>query len=96
MGQFSNEMKCAKVFPFFKVGNKFDPSNYRTISMLSTISKLFEKHVNKHLMNYLTKYKLIREHQSGFRKKPSCQTALVKIIDLVLIKEILWVHYFWI
>ena len=32
-------------------------------------------------MNYLTKYKLIHEHQSGFRKKHSCQTALVKLID---------------
>ena len=32
-------------------------------------------------MNYLTKYKLIHEHQSSFRKKHSCQTALVKLID---------------
>ena len=32
-------------------------------------------------MNYLTKYKLIHEHQSGFRKKHSCQTAPVKLID---------------
>ena len=74
-------MKCAKVFPIFKGGNKSDPSNYRPISILSTISKIFERHVNKHLMNYLTKYKLIHEHQSGFRKKHSCQTALVKLID---------------
>ena len=80
-GQFPNEMKCAKVFPIFKGGNKSDPSNYRPISILSTISKIFERHVNKHLMNYLTKYKLIHEHQSGFRKKHSCQTALVKLID---------------
>ena len=74
-------MKCAKVFPIFKGGNKSDPSNYRPISILSTISNIFERHVNKHLMNYLTKYKLIHEHQSGFRKKHSCQTALVKLID---------------
>ena len=38
-GQFPNEMKCAKVFPIFKGGNKSDPSNYRPISILSTISK---------------------------------------------------------
>ena len=32
-------------------------------------------------MNYLNKYKLIHENQSGFRQKHSCQTALVKLID---------------
>ena len=32
-------------------------------------------------MNYLNKYKLIHESQSGFRQKHSCQTALDKLID---------------
>ena len=32
-------------------------------------------------MNYLTKYKLIHEHQSGYRKNHSCQTAMVKLFD---------------
>ena len=80
-GTFPSQLKCAKVFPVFKSGSKSDPSNYRPISILPTISKIFEKHVNKHLMNYLNKYKLICESQSGFRKKRSCQTALFKLID---------------
>ena len=58
-GTFPSQLKCAKVFPVFKGGAKFDPSNYQPISILPTVSKLFEKHVNKHLMNYLNKYKLI-------------------------------------
>ena len=74
-------MKCAKVFPISKGGNKSDPSNFRPIYILSTISKIFERHANKHLMNFLNKYKLIHEYQSDFRKKHSCQTALVKLID---------------
>lgn len=80
-GSFPSQMKSAKVFPIYKGGQKSDPSNYRPISILPTISKIFEKHVNKHLMNYLNKYKLIHENQSGFRQKHSCQTALVKLID---------------
>ena len=80
-GTFPNQLKCAKVYPIFKGGSKSDPSNYRPISILPTISKIFEKHVNKHLMNYLNKYKLIHESQSGFRQKHSCQTALIKLID---------------
>ena len=78
---FPNQLKLAKVFPIFKNGSKSDPSNYRPISILSTISKIFGKHVNKHRLGYLNKYKLIHECQSGFRHKHSCQTALVKLID---------------
>ena len=48
---------------------------------MPTVSKIFEKHVKKHLMNYLNKYKLTYENQPGFRQKHSCQTALVKLID---------------
>ena len=81
IGKFPCQLKLAKVFPIFKGGCKSDPSNYRPISILPTISKIFEKHINKHLMAYLNKYKLIHESQSGFRQKHSCQTALVKLID---------------
>lgn len=71
----------AKIYPIHKSGPKSDPTNYRPISILPTISKIFEKHINKHLMAYLNKYKLIHINQSGFRQKHSCQTALVKLLD---------------
>ena len=80
-GIFPSQLKLTKVFPIYKGGTKSDPSNYRPISILPTISKIFEKHINHHLMGYLNKYKLIHESQSGFRQKHSCQTALVKLID---------------
>ncbi|MCG7877652.1 MAG: reverse transcriptase family protein [Candidatus Thiodiazotropha endolucinida] len=80
-GLFPNQLKMAKVLPIFKTGAKDDPSNYRPISILPTISKIFEKHVNSHLMAFLNKYKLIHECQSGFRHKHSCNTALIKLID---------------
>ena len=74
-------MILAEVFPIHKGGAKTDPSNYRPISILPTVSKIFEKYVNQHLMGYLNKHKLTHESQSGFRQKHSCQTALVKLID---------------
>ena len=51
------------------------------ISILPTVSKIFEKHINKHLMGYLNKHNFIHQNQPGFRQKHSCQTALVKLID---------------
>ena len=80
-GGFPNQLKQAKVYPIFKNGEKDDPSNHRPISILPTISKIFEKHFNSHLMGFLNKHKLIRECQSGFRQKHSCNTAIVKLID---------------
>ena len=80
-GIFPSQLKQAKVHPIFKGGDKSDPNNYRPISILPTVSKIFEKHINKHLMGYLNKYKLLHESQSGFRQKHSCQTALIKLID---------------
>ena len=72
-GIFPSQLKCAKVFPIFKGGVKSDPTNYRPISILPTVSKIFEKHVNKHLMNYLNKYKLIHENQSSFDKNTAAK-----------------------
>ena len=78
-GCFPSQLKQAKVLPIFKGGTKSDPSNYRPISILPTMSKIFEKHVNKHLMGFLNKHKLLHESQSGFRHKHSCQSALIKL-----------------
>ena len=80
-GRFPDLLKLAIVFPIHKTGSKSVPAYYRPISILPTLSKIFERHVNKHLMAYLNKYGFIHETQSGFRQRHSCQTALVKLID---------------
>ncbi|CAG2200649.1 unnamed protein product [Mytilus edulis] len=80
-GVFPENLKLAKVTPIFKNGDKHMPENYRPISILPTLSKIFEKHVAKHFYLYLSKYKVLHEAQSGFRSNHSCQTALSKLID---------------
>ena len=54
-------------------------SNYRPISVLSIISKTFEKLISKQLTVYLESNKLLSEYQTGFRKKSSTQTSLLHI-----------------
>lgn len=80
-GQFPDTLKEAKILPIHKGGPKSDPSNYRPISILPTISKIIEKHVTKHMFGFLNKHKVLHKAQSGFRKKHSCNTALINLLD---------------
>ncbi|CAG2249490.1 unnamed protein product [Mytilus edulis] len=79
-GVFPENLKLAKVTPIFKNGDKHMPENYRPISILPTLSKIFEKHVAKHFYLYLSKYKVLHEAQSGFRSNHSCQTLICMLM----------------
>jgi hypothetical protein len=57
--------KIAHVIPLFKNGDKSLPSNYRPVSLLSCVSKIFEINVFKNIFNHLHKNKLLYKFQSG-------------------------------
>ena len=80
-GIFPNELKRARVVPIFKKGSSENPNNYRPISILNTISKIFERHVANQLREFLTENNIIHPTQSGFRKSHSCLSALTYMID---------------
>ena len=91
---FPNDWKTATVTPVFKTGDRCDPNNYRPISVISAIARIFEKLVFEQLENYLTKNKLLNYRQSGFRSTFSTETALLDLtnewcfnIDCKLVKE---------
>ena len=52
-GVFPKSLKIAKVVPIYKDGPKNLASNYRPISILGNLSKVFEKIIHKRLMSYL-------------------------------------------
>ena len=60
--------------------------NYRPISQLPLISKILERIVSKHLINYLKANSLFDTRQSGYRKFHSLETLLLSIIDDFLYK----------
>ena len=70
---YPNILKNAKVSPIFKSGGKCLPTNYRPISVLPVISKLTEKHISRYMYQYLAKYNLLHDAQSGFRSNHYCQ-----------------------
>ena len=52
-GIFPDEWKLARVTPIFKKGKRDDPNNYRPISVIPTVAKIFEKCVCDQLSEYL-------------------------------------------
>ena len=86
-GKFPSELKFAAVRPGLKKPNLDvdDLKNYRPISNLTYLSKLLEKVVHKQLVDYVSENKLFANFQSGYRKFHSCETAVTKIHNDVLI-----------
>ena len=82
-GIVPNELKAARVNPVFKTGETHKFDNYRPISILPVISKIFEKCVHNQLMNYLESNKLLSSKQFGFRRKRSTELATAYFIDKI-------------
>ena len=77
-GVFPDCWKIARVAPISKSGQSDDQSNYRPISVLPFLSRVFEQLVFNQLYEYLDKNKLIYYKQSGFRSLHSAVTCLLK------------------
>ena len=60
-------MKHARINPVHKSDSIHSAENYRPISILPIFNKIFEKHINKQIMNYLEINKLLEQNQYGFR-----------------------------
>ena len=82
-GIFFDDFKLSKVIPLFKKRDFSYLINYRLISLLPTISKIFERVIHEQMYGYFNKFKLLAEQQYGFCKQHSTEYAAVKLIDHV-------------
>ena len=80
-GIFPSRLKIARVTPLFKNGCANNATNYRPISTLSPISKIFEKIIYHQLNNYFTTLNLIAKEQFSFRTKHSSNHVISDVIN---------------
>jgi hypothetical protein len=76
-GSFPRQWKCATVIPIHKGGSTTTPSNYRPISLLPIIAKVFEKFLHHYLTDWLNQHYPLNSVQHGFRKGRSCLSNLL-------------------
>ena len=81
LGIFPDDWKNARVTPLFKKGEQNDLNNYRPISVISVVAKVFERIPYGQLYTYLADNDFIYKYQSGFRTIHSTVTALLEATD---------------
>ena len=80
-GIFTENLKIAKVVPIYKKDDQSQIKNYRPISVLPVISKIFENAMHSQLMEYFTSHKLLSNLQYGFRPNRSTELATLELMD---------------
>ena len=76
-GVFPDDLKIACISPIHKGDSKLKCCNYRPISIISVVAKVFEKLISRQLNGYLESNHLLSDSQAGFRKKSSTTTSLL-------------------
>ena len=82
-GVHPDKLKIAKVIPIFKKGSKLKTCNYRPISLLSNLNKMFEKIVFSRVYGFLEKNYIIYKNQYGFRAKHSTEHTLINLTEKI-------------
>ena len=81
---FPDCWKVSSVVPVFKnVGERSTAKNYCPVSLLSVVSKVFEKLVNNRIVDHLDKCGLLSDFQYGFRSSPSTADLLKVVSDRI-------------
>ena len=80
-GEFPNYLKISRVKSLFKSGEASSFSNYRPISLLPSISKIFEYIIFKQLYSYMDDNGLFSLEQYGFRADHSTELAALHLVN---------------
>ena len=80
-GTYPEEFKIARVVALHKKGPKNIADNYRPISILTQLNKIFEKLIHERLMNFLIEQNVLTPRQFGYRKKHNTIHGVLNLIE---------------
>ena len=83
-GKFPTFLQNAKVIPCHKDDSRLEMSNYRPISLLPTISKIFEKLMYARLIEFINKHNILYEYQFGFQSGMSTEYAVNALLNNIV------------
>ena len=78
-GIFLDETKLVEVIPLLKKADPFDKTNYQLVSLVSHISKVFERVYNQ--INEYIKSLQCKAALTGFRKSHNTEHSLLKMLE---------------
>ena len=78
-GDFPDNLRLADITPVFKKKNPLHKVNYRPVSVLPSISKVFEKLMKNQISGYINNH--LSPYLCGYRKGFSSQQALMSLIE---------------
>ena len=76
---FPSELKKANIIPIHKKKSKFDTENYRPVSILPILPKVFEKCMFDQMYSYF--HQILSKHQCGFPQGHSTQDSLLLRVE---------------
>ena len=82
-GIFPHQLKIANVIPLYKSDDPMYFNHYRPVSLLCMLSRVFERLMYSRLLAFLETFKILYQHQYGFRRKHSTYMALMVLIDKI-------------
>lgn len=80
-GIFPDYLKIGKLTPLFKKGLHTNKKNYRPITSLNILSKIFEKLTYSRCISFLNNFNILSNKQYGFRSEKSTADALLEYTD---------------
>ncbi len=83
---FSDKLKIPKLTPIYKKDDQTQFTNYRPISLLPVISKIFGRIIYNEVYNFFIKEKRFYASQYGFRTEHSTELAALEIVDRLITK----------